>query len=182
MIIWRKAPDYLNPKNALFRREGTPPEQVFAEGFRPGGDEFGLDHHVMLGQVGRSAFVSFSLGVENPLLQRPDERAATVVRDSRSWVKVEYLYQVFHPNGLHVDATWHERGLPPLPAEQRGQLLIPGGVPGALVKDAIPLLLAYRLDEYGYLYLHSKTFKDTIPNEAFAPDEVEWVGSTGAQK
>lgn len=166
--VWRDQPDWTAPENAVYRRDGRSFAKVIADGgLLPHGTDLNIDAHV-LGATRNSGFTSFTKSLED-LVARDSQKDAELISGGEEEgfeVRLEYVYEAYHPHGIDVDATRRMAG-DTTSNHQESEVVFPGGIDFKYVARVFPVHVTYRKGPDGLLKEVGTKFQPAIENPNF---------------
>ncbi|MEU6266928.1 hypothetical protein [Saccharopolyspora shandongensis] len=179
--VWRREEDWLNPKNALFRMDDRPIDDVLGKDFTTRNpDNLNLSQHAGVTETG-DGFVGVTKSPEHAIYRNtvistrhemadiakmgPDElRQLGLRKVPGGWEKTQYMHEFYHPSGVDLDASLRDVGWPN--EHQEGEVVFPGGIETGHHYRSWPRVTKF--DEDGNIV--SMEVREPIYNSAFGPE------------
>jgi hypothetical protein len=123
-LIHRNEPDFLNPRKAMFRRMSYEIRGVEnGSGIAPKGTRGNAEAHI--GGDTDSIYVSFTDSLDHAISRSPSALPPGEVEAGH--VMIDYIVEAYHPNGIDVDASFHDAGV--ASPHRENEYLFAGGMP-----------------------------------------------------
>jgi hypothetical protein len=124
-LIHRNEPDFLNKKNALFRRMDHDMRGVFGgDGIRPRGTSGNAEAHIT-GATKNSIYTSFTDSLDHVINRNTSSEPPSGIKTG--YVMTDYVVEAYHPFGIDTDASFHDAGAET--PHRENEYLFAGGMP-----------------------------------------------------